>query len=172
MLFRASWRPYYKIALKWDLRGEKEDKKIRQKWKDLHDITKRKQILSEKLEDVRMADLMELFENLKSHRVDGVTLSEPFEPTAEQEKSVRDLHFWRNYFTHFMPGIQLLSAWEYLMLMPGCISFAELLTQTRGLFVCGDNYKEAQESVAILKRQVESLRQKYLERFPQLADVE
>jgi hypothetical protein len=149
----------------------KTNQKVLQKWKDLRDFTKRDKILSEKLEDVRMADVIELYENLKSHRVDGVTLSEPFEPSEEQEKTVRDLHFWRNYFVHFRPGIRLLSTWEYLSLMPSCIAFAELLTQTHGL-VGSRYFGEAKESVAILKRQIEALRQKYLEKFPKLAESE
>jgi hypothetical protein len=116
-----------------------------------------------------LAEFMVLYENLNSHRVDGVTLSEPFEPTDEQEESLRDLVFWRNYFMHSLPALQLLSAWEKLRIMPGCISFAELLTQTPRLRVLLDVHEEAKKSIAILKRQTESLRRKYLGKYPQLA---
>ncbi len=147
----------------------KKDRKILQIWKDLQNPTKFEEILSsdEELKDVRMADFMELLANLKSHRVDGVTLSKSFEPTEEQEKSIGDLHSWRNYFIHFLPGIRSFPALEYLSLMPNCIEFAEFLTQAPAVYLP----KEAKESVSILKTQVESLRQKYVEKFPQLVTL-
>ncbi|MBI5251282.1 MAG: hypothetical protein HY912_17475 [Desulfomonile tiedjei] len=150
----------------------KRNKKLLQKWKDLHDLTRRRKILSEKLEDVYMADFMEIYENLQSLRVDGVTLDKPFEPTEKQEESIRELVFWRNYFVHLLPATRLLNAWEYLRLMPPCVEFAEFLTQAPRLLVFGDTCKEARESVSALKSQIESLRQKYIEKYPQLGDIE
>jgi|GEM_PF-5904462 hypothetical protein len=153
-------------------RGDNK-KKTLEKWRDLHDPTKCEKILSndEKLKDVYMADFMDLFTNLKSQRVDGVTLDKPFEPTDVLEKGISDLNFWRNYFMHFLPGIRTLSAWEYLTLMPRCIEFAEFLTQAPGILDFRDLDKEAKESVSILKKQIESLRRKYIEKFPQLRTI-
>jgi len=150
----------------------KKSRKILQKWKDLHNMTKRPKILSDKLEEVYMADFMEIYENLKAHRIDGITLDKPFEPTEKQEERIRDLIFWRNHFVHLLPATRLLNAWEYLRLMPTCVEFTEFLTQAPGLLRFGDACKEARESVSILKRQIESLRRKCFEKYPQLADIE
>jgi hypothetical protein len=99
---------------------------VLQKMTDYFDISKREQIINdpEPLKMAELADFMELYENLKSHRVDGVTLGEPFEPDAKIEESIRALHDWRNTFTHFIPGGKLLSALERLRIVPGCIAFA------------------------------------------------
>ena len=62
-----------------------------------------------------------------------------------------------------------MTAWDYFKLMPDCVAFAEFLTQSARL---GKAEREANDLVAILKGQVESLKQKYLEKFPQHANVE
>jgi hypothetical protein len=150
----------------------KRNKKTLQKWKDLNDPSKRKKVLSEKLEDVYMADFMELYEKLQSHRVDGITLDKRFQPTEKEKEATGDLVFWRNYFTHLLPAFRELCVWSYLDFIPIWIDFAEFLTHAPRLLTFGEEYEEARESVSVLKYQVESLRQRYIDKFPQLTDSE
>jgi len=72
-------------------------------------------------------------------------------------------------FQLMLPATRLLSVWEYLNLMPDCIEIAEFLIRTRRIYVFGDALrKEGIESVSVVRKQIESLREKYMDKFPGL----